>query len=445
MTQTTQDKNQNQQKSAISVETLEQGPISHTIEVEIDAARVKKSFDRAFRELARETNVKGFRPGKAPRTVLERMYGASIAEQLGQRLVSETIVEAMELIELDPVAEPTIEAGKPTPGANFKYTARLEVRPTIELPDLSGLPAMRPEVHVEDSEVDERLETLRQSSAPLVEEPEGTPIADGHTATVDFVGRIDGELFEGGSSQGVAIEIGQDRFIPGFEAQLIGAVAGDDRELNVTFPEDYGNDEVAGKDAVFAAHVVDIRSRKVAELDDDFAKDMGDFDSLDALRERIRSDLESGAERESKQTFRKTLLDGLLERTEFDVPPGMVEQQLEGQLSEAHRRMEGQLEHDAIHEQLNRWREDWRPQAEREVRELIVLDAVAHAESIEVEPDELTDRLDELIGDGDKSEGRLEQLRGDERLMASIQAQIREDKVLEFLGSKAEIGENSST
>ncbi len=444
---TTRDKNEQndtnqdkaKRKSAVSVETLEQGPISHTIEVEIDAARVRKLFDRAFRELARETNVKGFRPGKAPRSVLERMYGASIAEQLEQRLVSETIVEALELAEIDPVAEPTIEAGKPMLGANFKYTARVEIRPTIALPDLSGLPGVRPEVHIEDSEVEERLETLRQSSAPLVEAPEGTAIADGHTATIDFVGRIDGELFEGGSSQGVSIEIGKDRFIPGFEQQLIGARAGDDRELNVRFPGDYGNPDVAGKDAVFAAHIVDIRSRQVADLDDDFAKDMGEFESLDALRARIRSDLERGAERESKQTFRKTLLDGLLERTEFEVPLGMVERQLEGQLSEAHRRLEGQLDHDAIHAQLDRWREDWRPQAEREVRELIVLDAVADAQSIQVEPDEVAARLDELIGEGDRSEGRLERLRSDERLMASIQAQIREDKVLDFLGSKAEI------
>jgi trigger factor len=432
-------------KSAISVETIEQGPISRTIEVEVDAARVKKSFDRAFRELAQETNVKGFRPGKAPRAVLERMYGASIAEQLEQRLISETIAEAMELAEIEAVAEPTLESSKPLLGANFKYTARVEIRPTVELPDLSGLPAMRPEVHVEDSEVEERLESLRQSSAPLVEEPEGTQIAEGHTATIDFVGRIDGELFEGGSSQGVAIEIGKDRFIPGFEEQLIGAVAGADCELNVTFPEDYGNAEVAGKEAVFAAHIVDIRGRQVAELDDDFAKDMGEFESLDALRTRIRSDLESGAERESKQTFRKTLLDGLLERTEFEVPLGMIERQLEGQLSDAHRRMEGQLEHDAIHAQLDRWREEWRPQAEREVRELIVLDAVADAQSIEVDPDEVFARLDELIGEGDRSDARLEELRSDERVMASIQAQVREDKVLEFLGSHAEIGENSST
>lgn len=445
MTETKQDENEDRRKSGISVETLEHGPISRTIEVEVAAARVDQSFERAFRELARETSVKGFRPGKVPRSVLERMYGASIAEQLGQRLVSETLVEAMELVEIDPVGEPTIEAGKPTSGANYKYTARVEIRPTIELPDLSGLPALRPEVHIEDSDVDERLEALRQSSAPLVEEPEGTQIADGHTATIDFVGRIDGELFEGGTSQGVAIEIGQDRFIPGFEGQLVGALAGDDRELNVTFPEDYGNRDVAGKDAAFATHIVDIRARQVPELDDDFAKDMGEFDSLDALRERIRSDLESAAERESKQTFRKTLLDGLLERIEFEVPLGMVERQLDGQLSEAHRRMEGQLEHDAIHAQLDRWREDWRPQAEREVRELIVLDAVADARSIEVGPDEVAERLAELVSQSDNREERLDQLRDDERLMTSIEAQLREDKVLDFLGSRAEIEGDTST
>ena len=282
--------------ASIRVETLESTPILHTIEIEVDASRVRKAFDRAYRDLAKRVRVKGFRPGKAPRSVLEKLHGASVAEQLEHTLVSETLADAIELAEVQPVSEPAISAGKPTPDANFKYTASIEVSPEIELPDLSGLPAVRPEVSVEEAEVDERLEELRTAHAPLVEEAEGTVLAQGHVATIDFVGRIDGELFEGGSGQGVQLEIGGGRFIPGFEEQLTGAQAGDDREVRVTFPEPYGNAEIAGKDAVFAVHVVDVRKRQPPELDDEFARDVGDFDSLDALRAKIRADLESGQE-----------------------------------------------------------------------------------------------------------------------------------------------------
>ncbi len=174
--------------ASIRVETIESTPILHTIEIEVDASRVRKAFDRAYRDLARQVRVKGFRPGKAPRSVLEKLHGASVAEQLEHTLVSETLADAIELAGIQPVSEPSISAGKPAPDASFKYTACLEVSPEIELPDFSGLPAIRPEVSVEDAEVDERLEELRVARAPLVEEGEGTAIARGHIATIDFVG-----------------------------------------------------------------------------------------------------------------------------------------------------------------------------------------------------------------------------------------------------------------
>jgi trigger factor len=429
---------------SIRVETIERTPILHTIEVEVDASRVRKAFDRAYRDLAKQVRVKGFRPGKAPRSVLEKLHGASVAEQLEHTLVSETLADAIELAETPPVSEPAISAGKPTPDASFKYTASLEVSPEIELPELSGLPAIRPEVSVEDAEVDERLEELRTSRAPLVEEAEGTAIARGHVATIDFVGRIDGEPFEGGTGQGVQLEIGGGRFIPGFEDQLTGAQAGDDREVRVTFPDPYGNAEIAGKEAVFAVHVVDVRKRQAPELDDEFAKDIGDFDSLDALRARIRADLESGQERESKETFRTTLMDALLERMDFAVPPGMVDRQLQSQLASAQRRLEAQLDDDAIRAQLDRWREEWRPRAERDVREMLVLQAIANAEGIEVADDEISARISEMLGP-DPQAPRMRELHEDEQLRGMLRHQLRDEKVLDFLAPEAKIEANTDT
>jgi trigger factor len=435
-----------QEKDApIRVETIERTPVLHTIEVEVDAPRVRKAFDRAYRDLAKQVRVKGFRPGKAPRSVLEKLYGASVAEQLEHTLVSETLADAIDLSGIQPVGEPAISAGKPAPDSNFKYTASLEVSPEIELPDLGGLPAIRPEVSVDDAEIDERLEELRTANAPLVEEAEGTAIARGHVATIDFVGRIDAEIFEGGSGQGVQLEIGGGRFIPGFEDQLTGAQAGDDREVRVTFPESYANAEIAGKEAVFAVHVVDVRMRKAPELDDEFAKDVGDFDSLDALRARIRADLESGQERESKETFRTTLMDALLERMDFAVPPGMIDRQLQNQLASAQQRLEGQLDQDAVRAQLDRWREEWRPRAERDVREMLALQAIAKAQGIEVADDDVSARIEELVGEPGNQAARLRELQEDEQLRGALQLQLRDEKVLDFLASTAKIGESTVT
>jgi trigger factor len=431
--------------ASIRVETIEQTPILHTIEIEVDAPRVRKAFDRAYRDLAKQVRVKGFRPGKAPRSVLEKLYGASVAEQLEHTLVSETLADAVGLSGIQPISEPAISAGKPQPDANFKYTASLEVAPEIELPDLSGLPAIRPEVSVADSEVDERLEELRTGNAPLVEEAEGTAIAMGHFATIDFVGRVGGDPFEGGSGQGVQLEIGAGRFIPGFEDQLIDAQAGDDRDVNVTFPDPYGNAELAGKDAVFAVHVVDVRKRQVPELDDEFARDVGDFDSLDALRAKIREDLESGQERESKETFRTTLMDALLERMDFAAPPGMIDRQLEGQIASAQRRLEGQLDQDAIHAQVGRWREEWRPRAERDVREMLVIQSIAERQEIEVADDEIAARIDELVGEQEQQAARLRELHEDEQLKEAMRLQLRDEKVLDFLASTAKIEESTGT
>ena len=432
-------------QSPIRVETLERTSILHTIEIEVDASRVRKVFDRAYRDLAKQVRVKGFRPGKAPRSVLEKLYGASVAEQLEHTLVSETLADAIELSGIQPISEPAISAGKPAPDANFKYTASLEVSPEIELPDLRGLPAIRPEVSVEDAEVDERLEQLRTAHAPLVEEAEGTALARGHVATIDFVGRVAGDLFEGGTGQGVQLEIGGGRFIPGFEDQLAGAQAGDDREVRVTFPETYANAEIAGQEAVFAVHIVDVRKRQVPELDDEFAKDVGDFESLEALRARIRADLESGQERESKETFRTTLMDALLERMDFGVPPGMVDRQLQSQLASAHERLEGQLDHDAIHAQLDRWREQWRPRAERDVREMLALQAVAKAHGIEVADDEIGAKIEELVGRAEGQAARLRALREGEQLREALRHQLRDEKALDFLASAAKIEETTGT
>jgi trigger factor len=264
-------------------------------------------------------------------------------------------------------------------------------------------------------------------------------------ATIDFVGRIDGEPFEGGSGQGVTIQIGAGQFIPGFEDQLRGAKTGEDRELTVNFPDDYAAEQLAGKEAVFAVHVAAVKRREVPELDDEFAKDMGEFETLDELTARIRDDLSENKEREARGVLHRTLIDSLIERTSFDVPPGMVERRLEQRLESAHRRFAGQLPHDALHEQMTRWREEWRGEAERDVRESLLLEAIAKRESLEVSAEDVEAKLLELAEQQGAAPKQLREGWGEGQLESALEGQLRDEKALEFLTAQAKVEETTDT
>jgi trigger factor len=390
--------------------------------------------------------VKGFRPGKVPRSVLKRMYAGSIGEQIEGTLVAETLPAAIRKAGIEPVSEPSIDARPPEEGAGFRYSADVEVKPVVTLPDLDGLPAQRPSSDLAESDVDGQLENLRQHSAPILEEPEGTSAEEGHILTVDFVGRIDGEPFEGGTGRGVTIEIGSGRFIPGFEEQLVGAEAGDDKEIRITFPEEYPNEDVRGKDAVFAAHVEEIKRRQVPALDDEFAKDLGEeFETLEDLRNRIRTDLGTEREQASKTELRRTLMDALIERTPFPVPPGLVDRQRDRQLEAAARRLQGQVPPEALQSQIDRWREEWRPRAEREVREVLLLESIAAQEGLEVGDDDLDTSIAAEATSQGMEPAQLRKAYQEGGVLDALRAQLLEQKALEFLIARAKVEETTDT
>ena len=242
----------------------------------------------------------------------------------------------------------------------------------------------------------------------------------------------------------MTLELGSNRFIPGFEEQLEGAKAEDDCEVRVTFPEDYGHDELAGKDAQFAVHVAKIQARELPTVDDAFAKEVGDHDSVDALRAQIRSDLEEQQGKHADQELRRTLLDSLLEKTAFDVPQGMVDRQLNHRLEMAARQL-GQAFGDQLPEQLNRWREEWREGAEREVREHLVLEAVAKEKAFEASEEDISGRLEEIA----REQGiDLERLRGaynEPGMTEALSAEIVSERALDFLRSEAKVEEVTGT
>ena len=428
----------------IRVDTTEDSSVMRTVSVEVPEARVRQAFEKTYQNLSRGAQVKGFRRGKVPRKVLERVYGAAAAEEIERALVSETLADALELADLEPVTEPDIDAQPPVADGPFRYSARVEVKPAIELPQLDGLPAKKPKVEVDDAEVDERIEEIRREAAPLVELPEGEAASDGNTVNVDFEGRVEGELFEGGSAEDVPIELGSGRMIPGFEEQLVGVVAGEERELKVTFAEDYGNESLQGRDATFAVKVRSVRRIDLPALDDEFAIDVGE-DSLDALRNRVREELKRRSEQQAKSVLHRSLMDSLIERCEFEVPPGLVERQLHSQMHSMQQQFEGRIANDVLQSELARLHETGRGGAERRVREALLMDAIVRSESLEVDEAAIDARLDELAKAQGTDSDTIRRLAEAQGWRQSIEAELLDAMALDFLAAGASVEEATDT
>jgi trigger factor len=320
----------------------------------------------------------------------------------------------------------------------------VEVKPTIELPELDGLPATKPAVEVDEAEVEEQLESLRRNYAPLVEVGEGEAAVDGDTVNVDFVGRIDGEPFEGGSAEDVPIELGSGRMIPGFEEQLVGCTAGEQRELSVTFPDDYGAEALRGRDAVFEVTVRTVKRLELPTLDDEFAIDVGE-DSLEELRGKIRGQLTERAEQQARSVLRRSLLDALIERSDFEVPPGLIERQLHSQMHSMQQQFEGRVASDVLQAELARLHETGREGAERRVREALLLDAVVRANEIGIDDEKIDARLDELAAAQGTDPATMRRLADAQGWRQSIEAELLDEAALDFLASRASVEEKTDT
>ena len=426
-------------QSDIQIETTEISPVVWELAVEVEAKRVNGALGRVVQELRKSAQVKGFRKGKVPANVIKQIYGESLGEEVERQLVRETLADAVELAGLEPVVEPQIEAQPPVEGEAFAYKARIEVKPEIQLPDLGAVSGDRPKVEVGEDELLTELESLRERNVAWVEESEDVLAEDGHQVTMDFVGTIDGVAFEGGSAEGVDLELGSGRMIPGFEEQLLGAKSGEQRDLNVPFPEDYGNEELAGKEAVFAATVTAIKRKELPELDDDFAKDLGEFETIDDVRDKIRDGLQSQRQGESDNALHKSLLDDLVTRTSFEVPPTLVERQLESQLQQFEQQMQGRVPETDLRARLAQMREEGWDDARRRVQEALLLERVAKHAELEASEEEIDARLEEMAAGQGVDAKMMQEMAEAQGWRPAVGAEVVDRKALEHLVESAQI------
>jgi trigger factor len=428
-------------RTDIRIDANEISPVVRELTIEIEAARVDAAYVDVIKQLRKTAQVKGFRRGKVPASVIKQMYGGSLGEEIERSLVQSTLADAVELADLQPVVEPQIEAEPPVEGKAFRYKARIEVKPEIELPDLEALSGSRPSVEVGEEAVLTELESLRERQINWIEEPEEVAAEDGHQVTIDFVGTLDGVAFEGGSAEGVDLELGSGRMIPGFEEQLVGAKSGEERDLEVDFPDEYGNDELAGKAAVFAAKVTAVKRRELPELDDDFAKDIGDFETLDEVRDKIREDLQAQLQQSSDETLHRSLLDDLVTRTSFEVPPTMVERQLESQIRQFEQQLQGRLPEPDVRARVAQMREEGWDEARRRVREALLLEVVAKQAELEASEEEIDARLEEMAAGQGVDPKMMREMAEAQGWRHAIGAEVVDRKALAHLVEQAEITE----
>jgi len=410
-------------------------------------ARVSAKLD----ELKNTIRLKGFRPGKVPVAHLKKTYGKQVMSEVIQDTVGTSSQEALEKQSLRPALQPTIDLegeidlvldGK----ADLTYKMTFEIIPDINFTDFSKLEIERLVSEPTDADIDEAMQRLAENQQNFTAKAEGEAAAEGDLLTIDFVGKMNGEVFEGGSAEDAKLEIGSERFIPGFEEQLKGAKAGDAVTVNVTFPAEYGAENLAGKDAVFEVTVKSVETPAPVEINDEFAKRFG-FDELAKLREALTTQINSDYERMSRMHMKRSMLDALDEAHSFELPPSMVEQEFNQIWSQFQQELESQKKTAAdLDEPEEDIKAEYRKIAERRVRLGLLLAEVGEKNKISVAEQELNQALAE----------RARQFPGQERMVyefyqknpqavAELRAPLFEDKVVDFIAELAKINDKTVT
>ena len=421
----------------IQVESL--SPVEKKVTVEVDPERVAREFDRAYAALGRRVKLRGFRPGKVPRAVLERTFKDQVQGDVVERLVSETFEHAVREHDIDAVAPPHVNVGEagPDPARPFSYSARVEVKPAIAAKDYRGLPVARKPAAVTDETVEAELGRLRESMAQLVA-VEGRDLAAlGDWAVIDYEGTVDGQPFEGGKAAGAVVEVKEGSFLAGEIAALAGRRVGEALELDQVFPADFRDEKLRGRTGRFAVVLKGLRERKVPALDDGMAKEVGieGVETLEALRARIRADLEKREKRREEAELHDQLVKGALTRNDFEVPPALVERAIDAMMQSTAQRFAQQgLDVRELDLDVARIRADLREHALLQVKGALLLEAIADAEKVEVTDADVTAELEKRAAEMGVPVARLK-LKPEAR--EGLKQRIREDKAVALLAAHA--------
>ena len=419
--------------------TVEKQPHNLTqMVIELPVEDVAKAYDRAYAKLAQQVNIPGFRKGKVPRKILENRIGAEgMRAEAFDFIVPDAYRRAVDEYSIDPVGQPEVEEVTLNLGEPCVFTVKVITRPEVELGEYKGLEVSETASEVTDADVDSKIESLRERHAKMVV-AEDAALAQGDFAMIDFDGTIDGKPFSGGQSKGYPLEVGSGSFIPGFEDQLIGAKAGEERNVTVTFPADYFVAELAGKEAVFAVKINDVKRKELPELNDDFAKEAGDSATLAEWKEKILADLQEQAQKKAEAAFREAAVKKAVDNATMEIPDVMVEYRVESMIQDLDMNLKGRgLSLDKylgyMNTDLNGLQQRYRPAAEDDVKTELVLEAIVKAESLQVTPEECAEELTAMADAYKMSDADRLKMIADNRHIAAVTETLLRRKAAQLI------------
>ena len=433
---------------SVQVEKLEKNMAKLTVEV--SAEDFEKAVNTVYNRNKKSINIPGFRKGKAPRVMIEKMYGAGVFfEDAANLLINTEYPKAAQESELDIVSRPTIDIVQIEKGKSFIFTAEVAVKPEVTLGEYKGIEVPKTRVTVKKDEIEEELKKVQEQNAREIT-IEDRAVKDGDILTIDYSGSVDGVKFEGGTAEDQTLVIGSGAFIPGFEEQLVGAEIGVEKEVNVTFPENYHANDLAGKAAVFKCTVKAIKVKELPELDDEFAKDVSEFETFAEYKADIEKNLKERKEAAAKREKEDKVVDKVIENAQMDIPEAMVQLQIEELLNNFISRLQQQgLSIDQYYQFTGSDRaameEQLRPQAMKTIQTRLVLEKVAEVEDIQISDEKVNEeiakmaeaykmtaeKLNELMGDYEK-----EQMKKDLAVQEAVTLLADAAKVTEVVENK---------
>ncbi|MBP7071963.1 MAG: trigger factor [Clostridia bacterium] len=370
-----------------------------TLEISVSAEKLEEGIMKSYLKNVKKFNIAGFRKGKAPRKIIERHYGEAVFYEDAINIICpDAYDEAVKEHNLEPVDRPDIDIVDIESGKGLIFKAVVTVKPEVALGQYKGIEAEKKEYNVTDEEVDKEIETIREKNARLVEVSD-RPVKNGDITIIDFKGFVDDKQFEGGTSENFSLEVGSGQFIPGFEEQMVGAELGKEIDVNVQFPKEYNSEELAGKPALFKVTVKEIKEKQLVELDDEFAKDVSEFDTLDELKADIRKKKEEQYKRMEKQQYEDEVINKVVENATVDIPEVMIDAQVrimlrdfDYQLRYQGLNLEAYLKY--MNMDIDNLKESYRDTAKSRVKSQLVLEKVAEAEGIAATEEDLNAEIE---------------------------------------------------
>ena len=424
---------------SVQVEKLEKNMAKLTIEV--SAAEFEKALEDAFLKNKNKISVPGFRKGKVPRQMVEKMYGPEIFyEDAANALIPDAYSKALDECEEDIVSSPEIDVTQIEKGKSFIFTATVALKPEVKLGKYKGVKVEAAEVTVTDEEVDAKIEKERENNARTIEVTD-RPVKDGDMTVLDFEGFVDGVAFDGGKGENYPLTIGSGAFIPGFEEQLVGAEIGKEVEVNVTFPEDYQAEELKGKAAVFKCTIKEIKEKELPALDDEFASEVSEFDTVEEYKKDVKETLTIEKEKAARDAKEAAVIDAIIADSDMDIPEAMVTTQQKQMIDEFAQRMQMQgLSMEQYFQftgaTLDKMMEQVKPQAETRIKSRLVLEAVAAKEGIEATEEDYEEEIKTMAEVYQMEPDKIKEMLP-EKSVKGIKEDIAVKKAAEFVVNNA--------